>query len=81
MMWLGSINYDADIGEDGVIYYDDSEARYVEYVDEMWVDVEKKRLNKILDDKAYIDMPNQDSFTFLNPRRIFFGVRLSFDLN
>jgi hypothetical protein len=34
----------------------------------------------VLDNKAYIDMPNQETFTFLNPRRWFFGVRLSVDL-
>jgi hypothetical protein len=33
----------------------------------------------VLDDKAYIDMPNFDSINFLEPRNIFFGVRLSFD--
>jgi len=76
----GAINYDTFIGEPGVIYYDKSSQRYVEYVDEAWIDVEKKRVDKILDDKAYIDMPNLDSFTFLNPRQIFFGLRVSFDL-
>lgn len=34
----------------------------------------------VLDNKTYIDMPNQETFTFLNPRRWFFGVRMSFDL-
>jgi hypothetical protein len=34
----------------------------------------------VIDDKAYIDMPNMDTFTFLNPRRIFFGLRLSLDI-
>jgi hypothetical protein len=37
-------------------------------------------LKRVLDDRAYIDMPNQESFTFLNPRRIFFGIRLSYDM-
>ena len=77
----GMIDYEVDTGDPDVIYYDKSSKRYVEYVDEAWVDVEKGRLNQILEDKAYIDMPNQDSFTFLNPRQIFFGLRLSFDWN
>jgi hypothetical protein len=34
----------------------------------------------VLDNKAYIDMPNLETFTFLNPRDIFYGIRLSFDL-
>jgi len=31
------------------------------------------------ENKSYIDMPNQDYFTFLNPRDIFWGLKLSFD--
>lgn len=81
MFWRGMIDYENDIGETGTIYYDKSTKRYVEYVDVEWVDVNKNRLNKILDDKAYIDMPDLDSFTFLNPRQIFFGIRVSMDLN
>jgi len=44
-----------------------------------WQVVDRSRLQKVLDDKAYIDMPNLTTFTFLNPRNIFYGVRLSFD--
>jgi outer membrane receptor protein involved in Fe transport len=29
--------------------------------------------------KSYIDMPNQEYFAFLNPRDIFWGLKLSFD--
>jgi hypothetical protein len=29
--------------------------------------------------KAYIDMPNQQQFTFRNPRSCFYGVRIAFD--
>jgi outer membrane receptor protein involved in Fe transport len=29
--------------------------------------------------KAYIDMPNQQQFTFRNPRSCFYGIRISFD--
>jgi len=42
--------------------------------------VENSRMQKILDDKAYIDMPNNSSFDFLNPRQVFFGINLSFKL-
>jgi outer membrane receptor protein involved in Fe transport len=81
MFWRGQINYDNDIGENGVIYYDKATKRYVEYVDAAWKDVNRNRLDKILKDKAYIDMPDQSSFSFLNPRQIFFGVQLSFELD
>ncbi|MFC1568971.1 TonB-dependent receptor [bacterium] len=67
--------------QEGVIYYEREWGRYMEFVDSAWMPVESERINKILKDKAYIDMPNQTSFNFLNPRRLFFGVKLSFDLN
>ena len=31
------------------------------------------------ENKSYIDMPNQEFFTFLNPRDVFWGLKLSFD--
>ena len=65
---------------DGVIYYDRSTGIYLDYADGVWAPVEKDRMNQVLEDKAYIDMPNLSSFTFFNPRRIFFGLRVSFDL-
>jgi hypothetical protein len=61
------------------IYYDANTKKYLEYVNEGWQEVDKGRLNKILDDKAYIDMPNQTSFTFLNPRSIFFGLSVNYN--
>jgi outer membrane receptor protein involved in Fe transport len=35
-------------------------------------------LQRILDTKAYIDMPNLTYFTFLNPRSVRWGIKLSF---
>ncbi|MDZ7369884.1 MAG: TonB-dependent receptor [candidate division KSB1 bacterium] len=64
-----------------VIYYHSPTGRYMEYADNNWREVDSKRMKKILDDKAYIDMPNQTSFNFLNPRRFFFGIRTSFNLD
>ena len=63
------------------IYYETASERYMKYTDGAWVEVDKKEMKKILDDKAYIDMPNQTSFNFLNPRQWFFGLEMSFDLN
>jgi hypothetical protein len=78
----GKINYSSpdDTGIEGAIYYDKATGRYVEYVDGAWMDVPSKRMYQILKDKAYIDMPNMASFTFLYPRQLFFGIRLSYDL-
>lgn len=74
-------NEQLQTGDPGVIYYDRSSKQYLEYVSDNWQEVESSRMNKILDDKAYIDMPNMTSFNFLNPRSVFFGLRISFDLD
>lgn len=60
------------------IYYDASTERYMEYEGDSWQEVEQGRMDQILEDKAYIDMPNQSFFTFLNPRSIFFGLTFTF---
>jgi len=65
----------------GVIYYEGSTGRYMEKVNGQWLPVDSRRMVQILQDKAYIDMPNNTSYTFLHPRQIFYGLRLSFDLN
>ncbi|MEJ2055458.1 MAG: hypothetical protein P8X42_16195, partial [Calditrichaceae bacterium] len=54
--------------------------RYLQRIDGDLVEVDSKRMDKILEDKAYIDMPNNTSFNFLNPRQIFFGINISFNL-
>jgi outer membrane receptor protein involved in Fe transport len=69
-----------------VIYYgklseDDAKSLYYNYINDEWSEVDKGHMEKVLDDKAYIDMPNQTSFNFLNPRQIFFGIKMSFDLD
>ncbi|MBI5472958.1 MAG: TonB-dependent receptor [Ignavibacteriae bacterium] len=61
-------------------YYVANSRQYYQLVNGSWQEVESARLQKVLDDKAYIDMPNLDTFSFLNPRNIFYGIRLSFDL-
>ena len=66
----------------GTIYYDKVTKQYMEYdyTTNQWSEVDNSRMQKILDDKAYIDMPNNSSFDFLNPRQVFFGVTVSFKL-
>ena len=39
----------------------------------------ERRNQKRIDDKAYIDNPNQTYLQFLNPRDIFIGLKVSFD--
>jgi outer membrane receptor protein involved in Fe transport len=71
-------------GKARLIYYDNDErnqtyGKYFEYTNDQWSQVEQNRINKILADKAYIDMPNASTYWFLDPRKIYFGLKLSFD--
>jgi len=63
-----------------VIYWDAMTEKYMQYANGTWGEVAKKTIDKLLEDKAYIDMPNQSFLTFLDPRDIFFGMTFSFDL-
>jgi hypothetical protein len=60
-------------------YYVADQKTYYQFVGGAWQQVEQGRLDQVLEDKAYIDMPNQEYFWFLNPRRIFWGIRFSLD--
>jgi len=61
-----------------VIYWDATTENYVQYVEGAWTEVSQSKIDKIIKDKAYIDMPNQSFYTFLDPRDIFIGVTFSF---
>jgi len=61
-----------------IIYYDAKTKHYMEYINDQWSQVSSSRIDKIIDTKAYIDMPNQTFITFLDPRQIFFGLTLSY---
>lgn len=61
-------------------YYVKETGKYYQLSGATWSEVDSGSLQKVMDDKAYIDMPNQETFSFLNPRRIFFGLRLTYDL-
>jgi outer membrane receptor protein involved in Fe transport len=71
----------SQVGLPGVIYYQGSAAKYFEYVNSKWQEVDTARLSTILDDKAYIDMPNPSTYWFLDPRRFYFGVKVSFNFD
>ncbi len=59
------------------LYYESSTNRYMQYVNGQWVVADQSTVDSVLDNKAYIDMPNQEFLTFLNPRNIFWGLRVS----
>lgn len=70
----------SSIYEKNAWYYEDVTKKYYEWKGpNNWVEVEQGRVDKCLADKAYIDMPNESTFWFLNPRTIYFGLKVSFD--
>ncbi|MCK4716566.1 MAG: hypothetical protein KAT54_07140, partial [Candidatus Marinimicrobia bacterium] len=48
------------------------------YGSDGWNVLSKSEYNKLLDNKAYIDMPNIKSLTFLCPGEIKFGIKIVF---
>ncbi len=65
------------------IYYIASTGNYEQYsaANDTWEIISDSDIDKLLDDKAYIDNPNKESFMFLSPRDIYFGIKVSFDIN
>jgi hypothetical protein len=75
-----------DEGHERPLYWDpepptdadyDAETYYW-YRDGQWEKADQGFVDEVMDKKAYIDMPNNTTYTFLNPRQVFFGIRLSF---
>ena len=60
------------------LYYVPEESQYYQWNGSQFVAADQSLVNEVLDDKAYINMPNRTYSTFLNPRNVFFGLRLSF---
>jgi hypothetical protein len=64
------------------IYWDKSNDSYRKWDDSIddWDEtpISQSDIDKLIEDKAYIDMPNIRSMSFLNPRQITLGVRIKF---
>ena len=64
------------------IYWDKSNDTYRKWNDSTndWDDtpISQSDIDKLIEDKAYIDMPNIRSMSFLNPRQFTIGVRIKF---
>lgn len=52
--------------------------QYSRWTGSGWERVPQDQVDKVIKDKAYIDMPNGHVMGFLNPRDVYFGIRLSF---
>lgn len=62
---------------EGIIYWEYESRQYLVYRDGDWRPADSQVVDQVIKDKAYIDMPNQSFLTFLDPRDIFWGIRLS----
>jgi hypothetical protein len=60
------------------LYYVHNTATYFQFKNGSWQSAEAAFVQQVLKDKAYIDMPDKNNQTFLNPRSVSLGVRLSF---
>ena len=61
----------------GIIYWEHDTRSYLFYRNGNWVAADRSVVDKALEEKAYIDMPNMNFLTFLGPRDIYWGLRIS----
>ncbi|MCK9425582.1 MAG: TonB-dependent receptor [Ignavibacteriaceae bacterium] len=62
------------------VYYEIQSGNYLQYANGAWAQVPDNKMKEILDKKQYIDMPNQSWASFLNPRNIYWGLKISVEL-
>ena len=60
------------------LYYDNASESYFTWDGSEFIAAEQTHVDQVFKDKAYINMPDIDSFTFLGPRKITFGITLNF---
>lgn len=61
----------------GVVYWEYDTRSWLEYRNGAWTPADQQKVDDALENKAYIDMPNQNYLTFLNPRDIYWGIRIT----
>ena len=64
-----------DINE---LYYIYNNSTYMQFINGEWQNADPSFVKNILDNKAYINMPDNIESTFLNPFGFKIGVRISF---
>lgn len=69
---------DVERPNERALYYNTREGDYFQYRNGVFLPADEDHVNQVLDDKAYIEMPNHTFFTFLNPRNIYWGIRVRF---
>ena len=78
MEWVSNVENISNPSE-RPIYYNAMTETYMQWTEESgWGEVAKSYYDRVIDNKAYIDMPNIDHYVFLNPRDIFMGINISY---
>ncbi|MEA2078096.1 MAG: carboxypeptidase-like regulatory domain-containing protein [Candidatus Marinimicrobia bacterium] len=75
---VNDISARTTVGNTLALYYDNVSESYFAWDGSAFVAADQAHVDQVYKDKAYINMPNIDSFTFLNPRKISFGITLNF---
>ena len=79
MEWVSDVSYISNPSE-RPIYFDSATDRFVQWTESGgWQDVSQSFYDDVINNKQYIDMPNQGYYVFLNPRDIFIGINISYD--
>ena len=65
---------------DVAVYWERKSQRYYEFDHGNWGRVDDANMHTIITNKQYIDMQNMSHFSFLNPRRIYFGLKFTVEL-
>jgi len=79
MEWVSDVTFITNPSE-RPIYYDNSTNQFLQWTASGgWIEVNQSYYDQVIQDKQYIDMPNQSYYVFLNPRDIFIGFNVSYD--
>ncbi|HKJ67947.1 MAG TPA: hypothetical protein VKA68_08315, partial [bacterium] len=60
------------------LYYEKENDRYMVWENGSWSQADQGFVDQVMEDQAYIDMPNSDYLAYLFPRQIYLGIRISF---
>ncbi len=75
---IGNISDYSKAGNDRALYYDNASESYFVWEENEYIPADQEFVDGVYDHKAYINMPDIESFTFLNPRKVTFGITLNF---
>jgi hypothetical protein len=64
-------------GRLGPLYFVQGEETWHVWNGTSWQAADQRRVDQVLEEKAYIDMPNMRAFRYLNPREVHFGIQIT----